>query len=234
MMLPDRDPDGLCNAPFTGHGWYMRARTSTTLSFLVCLVVFIPVVVSLSPRVAEAQSPVPPVTSPQAQSYDEKEAQGIDRMLMCPVCPAETIDQAQVEISRQMRRVVRTMLAQGASRQEILDFFTARYGTKVLAAPPKSGLNLLAWLVPVAGVLAAAGAGLLVIRSMAGRGGAGTGDAPVDEPVMEAELAEYLELIDRDLSLSGAGVDRALAGEAEAVLGATDAEPVDSQSKDIY
>ena len=79
----------------------------------------------------------------QGAGYSEKEALSIDRMLMCPVCPAETIDQAQVEISRQMKAVVREMLSQGASRDEVLDFFVARYGLAVLAAPPKSGATLL-------------------------------------------------------------------------------------------
>ena len=50
---------------------------------------------------------------PGAGSFNEEEAQGIDRMIMCPVCPAETIDQAQVEIARQMRQMVRAMLAEG-------------------------------------------------------------------------------------------------------------------------
>ena len=60
-------------------------------------------------------------------------------MLMCPVCPAETIDQAQVEISFQMRAVVREMLAEGRTREEILDYFVDRYGADILAAPPKVG-----------------------------------------------------------------------------------------------
>ena len=117
-------------------------------------------------------------------------------MLMCPVCPAETIDQAQVEISRQMRRVVREMLAEGASRDQILQFFVDRYGTGVLAAPPKSGVNLVAWVVPVVGVLAALGAGLLVIRSMTGPR---TGEPAEDAP-LEDGLDPYLDLIDRDLA----------------------------------
>lgn len=162
---------------------------------------FLAVGVILFPGMAEAQSPTPAEPSVQPPAYDEKEAQRIDRMLMCPVCPAETIDQAQVEYSRQMRRVVRQMLAQGATRQEILDFFAARYGPQVLAAPPKSGLNLLAWVIPVVAVLAAVGAGLLIIKSMAGRNAADNGD----EPVEDDELAEYLDIIDQDLSLSDAG-----------------------------
>ena len=145
---------------------------------------------------ARAQQPGPTASPGQTLQYDEKEAQRIDKMLMCPVCPAETIDQAQVEYSKQMRRVVREMLAQGHSREEILDFFADRYGPQVLAAPPKSGLNLVAWIVPVVAVIAAIGGGLLVIRSMAGRNNAPT----EDEPLGEEGLEEYLEIIDRETS----------------------------------
>ena len=152
--------------------------------------------------VAYGQSPDPESTDPRIPAYDEEEAQSIDGMLMCPVCPAETIGQAQVEISRQMRRLVREKLSQGASRQEILDFFQDRYGTNILAAPPKSGVNLIAWVVPVLGMLAALVAGLLVIRSMVRKG---AGEA-VNETAMDEDLAPYLEMIDRDLGLGDAGV----------------------------
>ena len=147
--------------------------------------------------VAQAQETGPSSGPGQAAGYDEAEALAIDRMLMCPVCPAETIDQAQVELARQMRQVVRRMLSQGASRDEILDFFEGNYGTDVLAAPPKSGFNLLAWILPATAVLAALAAGLLVIRSMTARG---------IEPSLaaigvEEDLEPYLEAVDRDLGL---------------------------------
>ena len=145
--------------------------------------------------VAYGQSPDPGSTDPRIPAYDEEEALSIDGMLMCPVCPAETIGQAQVEISRQMRRLVREKLSQGASRQEILDFFQERYGTDILAAPPKSGVNLV-------GMLGALVAGLLVSRSMARKG---AGEA-VNETAMDEDLAPYLEMIDRDLGLGDAGV----------------------------
>ena len=77
-----------------------------------------------------------------------------------------------------------------------MDFFADRYGPQVLAAPPKSGLNLVAWIVPVVAVVAAIGGGLLVIRAMAGRNNAPT----EDEPLREEGLEEYLEIIDRETS----------------------------------
>ncbi len=134
--------------------------------------------------------------------YDEEEALSIDRMLICPVCPAETIDQAQVELSRQMRRIVREMLAQGASREEILDFFVERYGPEVLAAPPRSGFNLLAWVIPAAGVLAGVVAVPLIIWSMARRGR----PMAAGEPPLEEGLEPYLQAVDRDLAESEGGL----------------------------
>jgi cytochrome c-type biogenesis protein CcmH len=142
----------------------------------------------------------------------EREAQAIDRMIMCPVCPAETIDQAQVEISFQMRSVIREMLAEGRTREEILDYFVDRYGPDILAAPPKSGANLLAWILPIAGVAAGLVAVFLVIRSMTGRRGpvtaAGTAGArpaeqdaqQPDDTVPSREMAPYLEIADRLLA----------------------------------
>ncbi|HLF04079.1 MAG TPA: cytochrome c-type biogenesis protein CcmH, partial [Dehalococcoidia bacterium] len=128
--------------------------------------------------------------------YDEAEAQAIDRMLMCPVCPGETIDQAQVELARQMRLRVREMLGQGASRQEVLDFFVARYGAEVLAAPPKSGFNLVAWVLPALAVPAALAGGFFALRAMRRRPDLSLG--PV--PQRDAALDPFLAKVDQELA----------------------------------
>ncbi len=181
------------------------ALLSLTLGRLtICLVVglIVSLVVSLaSIDLAHAQTPD---DSPNAaKEVDEAEAQAIDRMLMCPVCPAESIDQAQVPLARQMRQRVREMLAEGASRSEILDFFADRYGLDVLASPPKSGLNLLAWILPIAGVLAALAAGGLVIRAMTVRNGEGvSASSSPSLAVPDRELEPYLAAVDRRLALT--------------------------------
>jgi len=143
-----------------------------------------------------AQTPEPP-----EGSYSESQAQGIDRMIMCPVCPAETIDQAQVEISFQMRAVVREMLADGKERDEILDFFVERYGKDILAAPPKTGANLVAWLAPVGGFGAGLVAVFLIIRSMSRQRPA----LLSVQLVQDAGLIPYLQLVDRHLDLTRGG-----------------------------
>lgn len=155
-------------------------------------------VLSSAGSVSSALAAGPGQSPPPIPPFDESEAYAIDRMLMCPVCPAVTIDQTEVELARQMRRLVREMLAQGATRDEVLEFFADRYGQKVLAAPPKSGANLLAWILPAVGVAAALVAVLLLIRAMTPTSRGGEAAA---EPSHEEGLGPYLEAVDRTLGL---------------------------------
>ena len=134
-------------------------------------------------------------------TYDEAKAQEIDRMLMCPVCPAQTIDQTEVPLAKQMRAQVRELLASGATREEVLAWFSApeRYGPSVLAEPPRSGFYLIAWIVPGVVVVAALAGGLLTLRAMRGRRG---DDQPAESSDADG-LQPYLAAVDRDLSLDG-------------------------------
>lgn len=126
----------------------------------------------------------------------ERRAQEIDRALICPICPSETIDQSQVELAKQMRALVREMLAQGKSRGEILDFFSQSYGPGVLAAPPTEGFTLLVWLVPP---LALAGGGLALWLALQGMRRAAA-EKPRPAPGAAApELDRYLRQVDQEL-----------------------------------
>ena len=131
----------------------------------------------------------------------EERAQSIDKSLICPVCPGETIDQAQVELAYQMRSVVREKLAAGATREEVIQYFVDRYGEGVLAAPPKGGFSLVAWLVPLAAVGGAAVLLIFVIRAMR-KGGR---RIDVSRSPSEQGLEPYLSRVDRELGISQEG-----------------------------
>ena len=122
----------------------------------------------------------------------EAEAQNIDESLICPSCPGKTIGQAQVEQAAQMRLLVRQKLAEGWSRQQVLDYFAERY-EGVLAEPPKQGFTLLAWLLPLAGMIVGAGVLYLVLRAMRRR---------PERQAPDSDLDRYLDLVDRDLASS--------------------------------
>jgi cytochrome c-type biogenesis protein CcmH len=60
----------------------------------------------------------------------------------------------QCESSLPMREQIEKMIAQGMGRAQIIAFFRARYGEKILSAPTIEGFDLLAWIIPFAAVFA--------------------------------------------------------------------------------
>ena len=67
--------------------------------------------------------------------------------VMCPVCNT-TLDQSSSPAARQIEAFISARIAAGDSKNEIKDRLVAEYGPSILAAPPKKGFNLLAWLLP--------------------------------------------------------------------------------------
>ncbi|MBW2622913.1 MAG: cytochrome c-type biogenesis protein CcmH [Deltaproteobacteria bacterium] len=52
---------------------------------------------------------------------------------------------------------VEKMVADGKTRDEIIQFNIAKYGEKILAAPSKKGFNFLAWVLPFLGLAVGVG-----------------------------------------------------------------------------
>jgi cytochrome c-type biogenesis protein CcmH/NrfF len=66
-------------------------------------------------------------------------------------------------VSTQEEAELRTAIARGDSDQLILQDFVQKYGPTVLAAPPQSGFNLVAWIAPgVVFLLAMFGAAFVI------------------------------------------------------------------------
>jgi cytochrome c-type biogenesis protein CcmH/NrfF len=75
--------------------------------------------------------------------------------VMCPVCET-TLDQSSSPAAQQIKRVIATRIAAGDTKTQIKDRLVAEYGDAILAAPPREGFGLVAWWLPVAGILVAA------------------------------------------------------------------------------
>ena len=75
--------------------------------------------------------------------------------VMCPVC-GTTLDQSDSPAARQIERFIKRRIAAGASEAEIKDALVANYGESILASPPRHGFGLLAWWVPLGGIVLAA------------------------------------------------------------------------------
>ena len=68
--------------------------------------------------------------------------------LRCLVCQNQTLANSSSELAIDLRVQVKTMLEDGASDQDILDFMSARYGDFVLYNPPVKSHTLFLWLGP--------------------------------------------------------------------------------------
>ena len=72
----------------------------------------------------------------------------LEAELVCPTCKT-TLDQSDAPVARRMKQIIRAQLAAGATEAEIKADLVDQFGAGVLAEPPKSGLDLLAWVVPL-------------------------------------------------------------------------------------
>ena len=124
------------------------------------------VILILVALVAVALSTACAATSDSDVPDIDRRATALNKALMCPVCPGESIDQSQNPLAVQMRAVVRDMLEDERSEDEIKDFFVERYGPSVLMQPPSEGFGLAAWVVPPLGFGLAVAALLLTLKWM--------------------------------------------------------------------
>ena len=69
--------------------------------------------------------------------------------LRCPTCTGLSVLGSDAKFSVQIKDQVKQQMKEGRSRDEILEFFVARYGPWILREPPKKGFGVWAWLIPI-------------------------------------------------------------------------------------
>ena len=79
----------------------------------------------------------------------------LENEVMCPVCNT-TLAQSNSDAAKSIEREIEAKIAAGRTKSQIKDFLVQQYGESILAAPPKHGFNLLAWVLPLAGIGVAA------------------------------------------------------------------------------
>ena len=94
----------------------------------------------------------------------EARAREISKVLRCPVCQGENIDESNAAVSRDLRLVVRERLLAGDENWQVLDSITARYGEYVLFEPEPRGINLILYLTGPAALLLALGGAAVFLR----------------------------------------------------------------------
>ncbi len=146
---------------------------------LLCLVLLIPWIVGGVPGAGAASA------SPTL----EEKVRAIASELRCVVCQNLSVADSPSDLAKEMRNLVRELVEQGKSREEILAYFVSRYGEFVLLSPTKRGFNLLVWVLPFLALIVGACGVYLVARRWTGGREATT---PAVDPA-------YAERVRRDL-----------------------------------
>jgi cytochrome c-type biogenesis protein CcmH len=125
--------------------------------------------------------------TPQASLPD------IEDEVMCIVCGVPLELATESPQANQERDLIRQLIAQGLTKDQIKDRLVAEYGTEVLATPSDSGFDLAAWLVPGVAIVIAAVAIFFGLRRWRKTGRATQADEPAGPPALGDEDSERLD-----------------------------------------
>jgi cytochrome c-type biogenesis protein CcmH len=91
----------------------------------------------------------PRANVPQQQpTPSDNDVNRVAKQLFCPVCENIPLDVCPTQACHDWRELIRQKLAQGWTDQQIREYFAQQYGDRVLAEPPRRGLNWLVYALP--------------------------------------------------------------------------------------
>jgi cytochrome c-type biogenesis protein CcmH len=79
----------------------------------------------------------------------------MEGQIMCPTCHT-TLDQSDAPAAQRIKAHIGRRIAQCWSASQIEAELSSNFGAGILAAPPKKGFDLLAWWLPLGGIILAA------------------------------------------------------------------------------
>lgn len=112
--------------------WDSKKQTLPKAFYVLCLLLF--VLGSANSVFAQGKEPT------------DDDVNRIAKQLYCPVCESTPLDVCPTEACRQWRDLIRQMLSEGKSENEIKQYFVAHYGARVLDEPPN---RFVSYIVPV-------------------------------------------------------------------------------------
>ena len=142
-----------------------------------------------------------PVAAYGQEGITDDEVNEVAKDVYCPVCESTPLDVCPTQACADWRELIRTKLAEGQSRDEILEYFARQYGDGVLSNPPRRGANLIIlWILPFAGVLLGL---LLFSRLLRGLRTAAPEAAPTPRPTAatgDPVLDDYIARVENEVN----------------------------------
>lgn len=112
----------------------MVVKVFKKVSFLITLTIFFSFIIAL-PALAGLESE-------------------IQNSLICPACFSDgmTVAACNDSTAQQIKADITKQLAEGKTKDQILEGYVKQYGEKILTNPPKKGFNIMAWVIPFIGI----------------------------------------------------------------------------------
>jgi cytochrome c-type biogenesis protein CcmH/NrfF len=80
----------------------------------------------------------------------------LEGQIMCPTCHT-TLDQSDSQAAERIKVQIQQHIDRCETADQIRTALVANYGARILASPTHKGLDLLAWWLPLVGVIGGAG-----------------------------------------------------------------------------
>jgi cytochrome c-type biogenesis protein CcmH len=115
----------------------------------------------------------------------------VAKKLYCPVCPNTPLDVCETKACQDWRAQIRDELSQGWTEQQVIDYFVAQYGERVLAEPQRKGFTSLVWFLPLTAFLIGLGVVYEILKSWRKQKATTASGLPSSE--ISGELREKIE-----------------------------------------
>lgn len=131
-------------------------------------------------------------------SEDNPTLLDLEKKVMCPTCNA-TLELSHAPSADRIRVFIVERIDAGDTETQIKDKLVAQFGERILAAPRKSGFNLIVWVLPLVAIVAAGAIVFMILRRwFRSRGLAveSAGDSAVIDPAIQRRIDDELARLD--------------------------------------
>jgi len=135
------------------------------------------------------------IAAAQGGTVTDDQVNAVAKKLNCPVCENVPLDVCETQACSQWRDLIRQKLSTGEMPQQIINYFQATYGDRVLQEPPRRGFTGLVWILPIVGLVAGVAILVVVLRRMTAQ----PATVQVETPAVPESADEYRQRLEREL-----------------------------------